>query len=161
MCIRTISIAALLAALALPVAAQDTSVSSDASVGLSLETSTEASSAATEGPLDAQMTSDDSYASLTAAINAGASVDLSAVIDSARVSIVKVSTLDGDAATESAALDAAISAKSEALGALQSSAAANAAINGKLTEEGFAMDDVLAIRTDASGNTLVYVDDRS
>ena len=161
MSIRTISIAALIAALALPVAAQDTSVSSDASVGLSLETSTEASSATTEGPLDAQMTSDDSYASLTAAINAGASVDLSAVIDSARVSIVKVSTLDGDAATESAALDAAIIAKSEALGALQSSAAANAAINGKLTEEGFAMDDVLAIRTDASGHTLVYVDDRS
>jgi hypothetical protein len=158
MTIRTLSaLAAVLAATAFPAVAQDAS----SSVDLSLESSTSASSAATEGPLDAQMTSDDSYASLTAAINAGASVDLSAVTDSAKVSIVKVSTLAGDAATEGAALDAAIGAQSTALTTLRSDAGANAAINGKLTEEGFTMDDVLAIRTDASGNTLVYVDDRS
>ena len=106
MTIRTISaLAAVLAALALPAVAQD--------VGLSLESSTSASSAvgaANDAPLDAQITTDNSYASLTAAINAGDSVDLSAVTDSAKVSVVKVSTLTGDAATEGAGLDAAVSA---------------------------------------------------
>lgn len=156
MTIRTISaLAAVLAALALPAVAQD--------VGLSLESSTSASSAvgaANDAPLDAQITTDNSYASLTAAINAGDSVDLSAVTDSAKVNVVKVSTLTGDAATEGAGLDAAVSAKSDVLATLRSNADANAAIKGKVMEEGFTIDDIVAIRTDANGNTLVYVDDR-
>jgi hypothetical protein len=154
MTIRILS-AAMLALMALPAMAQDTS----SSPSLSLESSTSGDAAAT-APLDAQITGDNSYAALTATINATAAADLSAVNDSAKVSIVKVSTLTGDPATEGAALDAAIAAQSSALSALQSSAAANAAINGKLMADGYAMADVLAIRTDASGNTLVYVDDR-
>jgi len=154
MTIRIIS-ATLLALVALPAMAQDTST--DPSLSLSVESST---SAAATAPLDAQITGDNSYAGLTAAINATAATDLSAVNDSAKVNIVKVSTLTGDPATEGAALDAAISAQSDALSALQSSVAANAAIIGKLMAEGYTMADVLAIRTDANGNALVYVDDR-
>ena len=134
----------------------------DAGVGLSLESSTETSvvGGANAGPLDAQITGDNTYAALTAAINASESVDLSGVSSDSKVNIVKVSTLEGDAATEGAALDAAVSAHSDVLTTLRSNAGANAAISGKLTAEGFTLDDVVAIRTDASGNTLVYVDDR-
>jgi len=57
-------------------------------------------------------------------------------------------------------LDAAVSAKSDVLATLRSNADANAAIKGKVMEEGFTIDDIVAIRTDANGNTLVYVDDR-
>jgi hypothetical protein len=149
-------IAALLAALAQPVMAQDTSA--DPSLGLSLESSVVGG--ANAGPLDAQITGDNTYASLIAAINATESVDLSGITEETKLSIVKVSTLEGDVAAEGAALDAAVGARSEMLTTLRTNAGANAAISGKLLAEGFTVDDVLAIRTDASGNTLVYVDDR-
>ena len=146
--------AALLATLTVPALAQDSP-----SLSLSTEVSGDVS-APTEGPLDAQITTDNSYASLIAAINANEAVDLSAVTDEAKVSIVLVSTLTGDAATEGAALDAAVAAQAEALTTLRADATANAVINAKLTAEGYTADDIVAIRTDASGNTLVYVDDR-
>ena len=147
--------AALLATLTVPALAQDSP-----SLSLSTEVSGDVS-APTEGPLDAQITTDNSYASLIAAINANEAVDLSAVTDEAKVSIVLVSTLTGDAATEGAALDAAVAAQAEALTTLRADATANTVINAKLTAEGYTADDIVAIRTDASGNTLVYVDDRS
>jgi hypothetical protein len=147
--------AALLATLTVPALAQDSP-----SLSLSTEVSGDVS-APTEGPLDAQITTDNSYASLIAAINANEAVDLSAVTDEAKVSIVLVSTLTGDAATEGAALDAAVAAQAEALTTLRADATANAVINAKLAAEGHTADDIVAIRTDASGNTLVYVDDRS
>ena len=158
--------ATLLASLAFPALAQDTpslslstEVSGDASTAMSSEPAADA--APTEGPLDAQITPDNSYASLIAAINANEAVDLSAVTDEAKVSIVLVSSLTGDATTEGAALDAAVTAQTEALTTLRADATANAVINAKLTAEGHTADDIVAIRTDASGNTLVYVDDRS
>lgn len=157
----TLALAAtLLATLTLPAFAQD-APSLSLSTEVSGDVSTDASSAPTEGPLDAQITTDNSYASLIAAINANEAVDLSAVTDEAKVSIVLVSTLTGDATTEGAALDAAVTAQTEALTTLRADATANAVINAKLTAEGHTADDIVAIRTDASGNTLVYVDDRS
>ena len=148
----TIALVAALSTLALPALAQDLS--------LSLEASGEGDVNA-QAPLDAQITGDNSYASLTAAITASASVDLAAVTDETTVKLILVSTLEGDAATEGAALDAAVAAQADALATLRSNATANAVINAKLTAEGYTADDVLAIKTDASGNTLVYVDDRS
>jgi hypothetical protein len=115
--------------------------------------------AATALPAMAQETGANTYAALTAAISASETVDLSGINDS-KVSIVTVSTLEGDAATDAAALDAAIGAQSDILTTLRSNAGANAAINGKLIAAGYTIDDIVAIRTDASGNTLVYVDDR-
>ena len=152
------AVLALLAATAIPAIGQETSA--DPSLSLSTEVSGDAS-APTEGPLDAQITSDNSYASLIAAIAASEAVDLSALTEESKISIVLVSTLSGDAATEGAALDAAITAQTEALTALRANATANAAINAKVAAEGYTADDIVAIRTDASGNTLVYIDDRS
>lgn len=147
--------------LAMPALADATSA--DASVGLSLEAGTSASAEPTPaaGPLDAQITGDNTYLTLTNAINAGDAVDLSAVTDEARVNIVPISTLEGDAATEGAALDAAIAAQSEALTNLRAEATANTVIAAKLTADGHTVEDIVAIRTDANGNIVVYVDDRA
>jgi hypothetical protein len=150
---HALALAAMLStALAMPALAQDLS--------LSLETSAEGDVNA-QAPLDAQITGDNSFVSLTAAITANESVDLAAVTDEAKVKLVLVSTLEGDAATQSTALDAAITAQATALATLRTNVAASSAISAKLKAEGYTADDVLAVKTDASGNTLVYVDDRS
>ena len=148
-------VAALSAPMALPALAQDLSLSLEPSAATSAEAGVTAGA-----PLDAQITGDNSYRALTDAINANASVDLSAVTDQARVRIVLVSTLEGDAATDGAAFDEALAAQAGALSTLRADVAANAAIAARLTAEGHAAGDVVAVRTDADGNTLVYVDDR-
>ena len=51
--------------------------------------------------------------------------------------------------------------RAHALTALRTDVTANLVIAGKLEAEGYTVDDVIAVRTDASGSTLVYVDDRS
>jgi hypothetical protein len=149
-------VVALTAALALPAAAQDLSLSGESSAPL---TSAEGDVNA-GAPLDAQITGDNSYKSLTDAINANEAVDLSAVTDESQVKIVLVSTLEGDAAAEGALLDEALSAQASALTTLRTDVSANAVITGKLDAEGYTAEDVIAVRSDADGSTIVYVDDR-
>ena len=150
-------IVALLAATAVPAVAQDLTLSGESSAPpTSAETDIKAGA-----PLDAQITGDNTYKSLTDAISANESVDLSAVTDESQVKIVLVSTLEGDPAVEGELLDEALSAQASALTALRTDVTANLVIAGKLEAEGYTVDDVIAVRTDASGSTLVYVDDRS
>lgn len=150
-------IVVLSAALALPAAAQDLSLSGESSAP-----ATSAESDINAGaPLDAQITGSNSYTSLIDAINANESVDLSAVTDESQVKIVLVSTLEGDPAAEGALLDEALSAQASALTTLRSDVTANTVIAGKVEAEGYTVDDVIAVRADADGSTLVYVDDRS
>src|SRR5690606_31780970 len=142
--------------LALPAAAQDLSLSGESSAP-----ATSAESDINAGaPLDAQITGSNSYTSLIDAINANESVDLSAVTDESQVKIVLVSTLEGDAAVEGALLDEALSAQASALTTLRTDVSANAVITGKLDAEGYTVENVIAVRSDADGSTLVYVDDR-
>ncbi len=149
-------IVVLSAALALPAAAQDLSLSGESSAP-----ATSAESDINAGaPLDAQITGSNSYTSLIDAINANESVDLSAVTDESQVKIVLVSTLEGDAAVEGALLDEALSAQASALTTLRTDVSANAVITGKLDAEGYTVENVIAVRSDADGSTLVYVDDR-
>lgn len=134
-----LGIAALLVTFTLPAFAQDTSV----------DASTDATAAAT----------DNSYASATAAVNAEPA-DLTAVTDPSKVSVVPISTLSGDAVLDGATLDEALAAKVDALKELRANAAANGTISAKLAEQGLAVERVVAIWTDPSGNTWIYYDDR-
>ncbi|RYE10079.1 MAG: hypothetical protein EOP22_06260 [Hyphomicrobiales bacterium] len=145
--------AAAMLALAVPALGQE----AGANPSLSLSGETSAVGTANQGPLDAQITGDNSYGALLAAINAGDAVDLSAVSDANQVSVVLVSTLEGDAAE----LDAALAGHSDALTTLRGNVTANAAISAKLTADGHSVDDVIALRTDANGHVLVFVDDRA
>jgi hypothetical protein len=173
-----LTVAALLATISLPSVAQDVSVDAGAAGGVSVETpsvgadvnasgavSTETSASDTSAAAGANAnaaanaSTDDTYGSVVAAVNASGSVHLSTVTDEAKVTIVLLSSLKGEAATESAGLDAAIEANADAHAKLQQDAWANTAIKAKLEAGGYTSDDVVAVKTTADGSLLVYVDD--
>lgn len=178
------TIAALLAASALPAAAGNSGLSLNLGTGISLDSDLLTAQANvgvdagidasedgvgvdaevdTDVSLDAGASAEDdhSFASLTAAIGASAAVDLVAVTDESDVTIVLVSSLDGDAAVESAGLDEALSAHADAQSSLHANIDGHAVIKAKLEAEGFATSDVVAVKTKADGSVLVYVDDRA
>jgi len=149
------TMATLLAATALPVLAQDV----DAGAGVTVETPDV--DAAVDTAVDAAAGVADSLTSVTAAIAGSANVDLSAVTDESQVNVVLLSSLEGDVATEGAALDEALSANAEGASTLQANIDGNAAIKAKLDAEGYAASDVVAVKTDADGSVTLYVDDRA
>lgn len=104
---------------------------------------------------------DDTFGSVIASLNSGAAVDLSVVTEDTDITVIALSSLQGDAATESAALDTALSADAEAHAALHDQVEANAAIKAKLEADGYAVDDVISIKSKADGSIIVYVDDRA
>ena len=149
------------AAPSLPTLAQDVGGSGEPSLTLSGETGASSTvETPNAGPLDAQLTGDNSYTGLIAAINATGAVDLSGITEDSKVNVVLVSTLTGDAATEGAALDAALAAQADVLSTLRTEIINNAAIGAALAAAGHEAERVIAIRTDSNGNVLVYVDDR-
>ncbi len=75
--------------------------------------------------------------------------------------IVVLSSLQGNAATEAAALDEALSANAEGQTTLHANNEANATIEPKLEAEGYTADDVVAIKSAADGTVMVYIDDRA
>lgn len=159
------TIAALLASSAIPTIAQDAAVGVGAGAGVTVETpALDAAAGATvdaKGSATAGNIADNTYGSVVSSIASSASVDLSGVTDEASVTIMLLSSLEGDAATESAALDQALSANADAMTSLQASVEANATINAKLEAEGYTSSDVVAIQSNADGSVVVYVDDRA
>ncbi|MNT82505.1 hypothetical protein D3C72_2222430 [compost metagenome] len=105
--------------------------------------------------------SDNTYGSVVSSIQGSADVDLSTVTDEAKVTIVLLSSLQGDAATEAAALDEALSANADGMTTLHNNIDGNATIKAKLEAEGHATSDVVAVKSNADGSVIVYVDDRA
>lgn len=106
---------------------------------------------------DASASMDNSYDSLTSAMSGSASVDLASVTEESQVSIVLLSSLEGDAT----AFDEAFAANTEGTTALHTNVSGNTAITAKLKAEGYMADDVVAVKSNADGSVIVYVDDRS
>lgn len=104
---------------------------------------------------------DDTFGSVMASLKSSADVDLSIVTEDTEITVIVLSSLKGNADTESAALDTALSADAEAHASLHSEIEANAAIMAELEAEGFAADDVVSIKSKADGSLVVYVDDRA
>ena len=161
------TIAALLASSALPAFAQDAGVGVDAGAGVTVETPAVDAKAGADAKANANASgnaggmADNTYGAVVSSIAGSAAVDLTTVTDEANVTIVLLSSLEGDAATEAAALDAALSANADATTTLHSNVEANAAIKAKLEAEGYTSDDVVAVTSSAEGNVSVYVDDRA
>lgn len=155
--------AALVASIALPGLAQD----AGAGVGAGVTVDTPAVDAQLGAGADANAKSnaggmsDQTYGSVVSSVAGSADVDLSAVADEANITIVLLSSLQGNAETEAAALDEALSANAEAMTTLHSNIEANAAIKAKLEAEGHSADDVVAVKSNADGTVTVYVDDRA
>ena len=104
---------------------------------------------------------DDTYGSVMASIQTSANLDLSAVTEETDISIVLLSSLQGNAETESAALDEALIASADAQAGLHARISGNAAITAELEAEGYAVEDVISLKTKADGDLIVYVDDRA
>ncbi len=159
---------ALLAWTAVPVLAQDTSVdlSTDISAGVSAETPALDAGASANANANANANassngnSDNTYGSVISSISSSASVDLSGVTDEASVTIVLLSSLQGNADTESSALDTALDNNADATTTLHANVTANAVVKGKVEAAGYTVDDVVAVKTSADGSLIVYVDDR-
>lgn len=171
------TIAALLASSAVPAIAQDAGVGVDAGGAVSVETPNLDAEGGVDAGADATVdasgkananananaggNADNTFGSVMASLNAAADIDLSVVTEDTQITVIALSSLEGNADTESAALDTALSADAEAHTALHDKIEANAAIKAKLEAEGFAVDDVISIKSNADGSIVVYVDDRA
>lgn len=175
------AVTALLATSAIPAIAANSSLDLDAGAGISLDT--EVLTAQTDAGVDAGVDASEGGASVDAGVDAGAEVagdmadgtygsvmasvqtsadlDLSAVTEETDISIVLLSSLQGDAETESAALDEALIASADAQAGLHARISDNAAITAELEAEGYAVEDVISLKTKADGAVIVYVDDRA
>lgn len=183
--LTAISIAALLSAGSFSAMAEDTTVKAGTDAGVSVDAGksgvdvnagTDVNAGAKAGDSSANMKagananadamgnaggmSDNTYGSVISSIKAGGAADLSAVTDESTITIVLLSSLQGDATTESQALDNALSADAESLTTVQTNVSGNAAIAAKLEAEGYTASDVVAIKTAADGAVTLYVDDR-
>ncbi|UYO01106.1 MAG: hypothetical protein KIT02_07875 [Devosia sp.] len=162
--LTAVSIATLLGAGSYAIA-QDAGVTLDSDTGVSVETPSLDADAdvGVDASVDASAgdMADNTYGAVMASISGSADVDLSAVTEDAQVSLVLISTLEGDAETEAAALDEALAADAEAQTALQANVEGNAAIKAKLEAEGYASSDVVAVKSNADGSVVVFVDDRA
>ncbi|WP_332700691.1 hypothetical protein [Devosia sp.] len=156
------TLAALLSTSALPVLAQDAGVGVDAGAGVTVDTPAVDAAAGADASAKANAgMSDNTFGSVMSSISGSADVDLSAVTDEANVTIVLLSSLQGNAATEAAALDAALSANADAMTTLHANVEGNAAIKAKLEAEGYVASDVVAVKGNADSSVIVYVDDRA
>jgi hypothetical protein len=104
---------------------------------------------------------DDTYGSVIASIKGNANLDLTAISDDADITIVAISSLQGDAETEAAALDNELTASAEAQAGLHAQISDNATIMAELEAEGYVAEDVVSIKSKADGSIIVYVDDRA
>lgn len=104
--------------------------------------------------------SDNTYGSVMASLKAAADLDISAITEDTSITVITLSELQGNADSESAALDAALTADVDAQAALHSQVEANAAIMAELEAEGFTSEDVVSLKSKADGSIVVYVDDR-
>ena len=126
--------------------ALDTSAAADANVSASAS----ASGSLSAGDLVTDLGSTDYKADVDAATAATADVT---------INIVEVASLEGSADLSATAIADATASNGDRLAAIRSAVGANAAIQAKLTASGHDTDDVLAVKTDASGVVWVYVDE--
>jgi len=104
----------------------------------------------------------ETFDTLMSTINAdtSAALDLSTITDASKITIVRVSTLSSATGADVAGLDAALTSKASTMTSLHTKVEANAVLKGKLEAEGLTVDDVIAIKMNADGTIIVYVDDR-
>lgn len=171
------TLAALLTTAAIPaVMAQDANAGASVDAGADVSVDTPAVDAGTStdagtsvdasGNMAADaMASDDmandTYGSAIASIGTSRDVDFSRFTDQAQVSIVTVTSLQGDADVEGAALDTEMASNADAMATLHSDIEGNSAVMAALEAEGYAASDVIGVKTQADGTLIVYVDDRS
>lgn len=112
-------------------------------------------------------TAKENYGQLIQELRAGAETDTQtkAEIDAfdtdAKLDVVTVSELKASKQGTTTALDEALDAQAEAVDDIRASVAANTDLSADLEAEGFASEDVVAVRGNGMGGLTLIVDDRS
>ena len=108
------------------------------------------------------------FSSVISGVQSSATADLTAFNDQSTVNCVGVSSLQGSAGADAAALDTAITDNKDALTTFHSNLQGNAALWSKLESscntaqiQGLTPDKVLSVQTGADGSFTFYVDDRA
>lgn len=86
---------------------------------------------------------------------------IAAVAADSTITIVPVSSIEGAASADATALATAETTGSDRLAKIRAAVHANAAIEAKLTAEGYSDSDVLDVESNGSGAVWVYVKDKS
>lgn len=107
----------------------------------------------------AMLSDKSNYSDVVATVDASgkAMPDLSKVTNKSTINIVKLSSLKGYKAN--GALATSLSTNAKTVAALDTSVAANAALNAKLKAAGYKPTQVVAVSSDATGNVSVVVND--
>lgn len=158
------TVAALLASSALPAIAQDAEVDAGVDAGVSVDTpaaDAEAGTTVDAGASASGDVADQTYGSVIASVKGNADLDLSAITEESDITIITLSSLQGDAEVDGAALDDELTANADAQAGLHTRISENAAIMAELEAEGYAAEDVVSLKTKADGSVIVYVDDRA
>lgn len=125
---------------------------------------TPAPAAAPEQPAGASAQSGgeitENYGTVIEAIEGLSSTDVATLTDTDQLSIVLLSSLEGDEDHDGAAVDAAITANEAAITEFRAAVAANSGLVTKLQESDLTPDNALAIAKNADGSWRLYVDDR-
>jgi hypothetical protein len=139
----------------------DTSTGSGGNSGTSVSAGADASGSANA---NANASNDQTnYGSIVSSLSASSmtTADIEAIDSETEIEVVTLSEIEGSAAENSGAIEAAIEAQSESLSDLTAAIEANAEISAALEAEGFSSDDVVAVTATAEGNLTIIVDDSS
>jgi hypothetical protein len=139
----------------------DAGATANATTGTDTGASVDASGNMAADAMASDDMANDTYGSAIASIGTSRDVDFSRFTDQAQVSIVTVTSLQGDADVEGAALDTEMASNADAMATLHSDIEGNSAVMAALDAEGYAASDVIGVKTQADGTLIVYVDDRS
>lgn len=88
-------------------------------------------------------------------------VDLSGITDSTSVKIVKLSSLRQSASGSRNVFNMTLKSFASGLESLRSAVSGNATLSAKLSAEGMAAEDVLAVNKAADGSLTIYVNDEA
>lgn len=188
--LSTLALVAALATLPGAAFAQDTSTTVNGAVSAVTNTTVGAGDASASAGADTSVSADVNAATDSSGASASAGVDASAgasgqlsydqlltnlkssdasatisvigsVAADSTITIVPVSSISGGANADASALATAETSGSDRLTQVRAAVHANAAIEAKLTEAGYADADVLDVESNGSGAVWVYVKDKS
>lgn len=102
----------------------------------------------------------ENYGTVVDAIGQMGAGDEISTLPRGELTIILLSSLDGDLNHDGAAVDAAIAEHLAAITALRAAVAGDAALVAKLQEGGLTADNAIALGQNADGSWRLYVDDR-
>lgn len=88
-----------------------------------------------------------------------AAADIEAIGSDARIDVVTLSEIEGNAGENASALEEAVSAQAASLGELTAAIEANADVSAALQAQGYTSDQIVAVTSSGEGSLTIVVDE--